>query len=254
MGTCGSKVHNSLDEFNKTRAPGLHEVGLTLAASTESPTSFWKAEPRVILANRSAYSVSYWVVQEDKKRTTEHVESIVSSIGLHLNVGNTGGNLAGDLERTTEDTTQTGSVVYFLMRDHRMCPGGRTQPTQVPFPMDCHDVRVYGFFEENGQWRRFKDKVYSIAREKKDFHITALTSNIIPYAQVASTTETRGESLGVRCKTALNIYQPNGVVVWLQACNLVLCRAAMCASVQDTFVFRYNSSILLTTWDVHRQN
>lgn len=197
MGTCKSKVHNNPDEFNEARAPGLNEVGLGFVASIKSPTSFWSPEPRVVLANRSDYSVSYWVVQEDKKRTTEHLESIVSSIGLHLNVGNTGGSLAGDLERTTEDTAHTENVAYFLMRDHRMCPGGRTQPTQVPFPMDCQDVRVYGFFQENGQWRRFKDKVYSIAREKKDFHITALTSNIIPYAKVAFTMETRGESLDV---------------------------------------------------------
>lgn len=200
MGGCQSKVHSSLDPFDEPQQrPRLKSrVGSGVAASIESPTAFWSPEPRVLLANRSDYSVSYWVVQEDKKRTTEHLESIVSSIGMHLNVGNQGGSLAGDVERTKEETTHTEEGVYFLMRDHRMGPNGSTQPTQVPFPADCEDVRVYGFFEENGQWQRFKDKVYSIARDKKDFYITALTSNIVPYANKKvvfeeTTNKTRGE-------------------------------------------------------------
>ena len=197
MGTCNSKVRNSTDEIDTVRDPAPHDVSRRLIASVESPTSCWRPEPRVVLSNMSDYLVSYWVVQEDKKRTTQHFESIVSSIGLHLNAGNTGGNLAGDLERKKEETATTEGVVYFLMRDHRMCPGGRTQSTQVPFPMGCHDVRVYGFFNISGRWQRFKDKVYSIAREKKNFHITALTPNIIPYAHVAFTAQARGEILGI---------------------------------------------------------
>lgn len=184
MGACHSKVHSSLDGFDEVLPPRLSEIGPGFAASIESPTAFLSPAPRIILANRSDYCVSYWVVQEDKIRTTEHLETIVSSIGVHLNIEKP----AGDVERTREETARTEEGVYVLMRDHRMGPRGTTQPTQVPFPARCHEVRVYGFFEVNGQWRRFKDKVYSIARKKKDFHITALTSNIVPYAEMALAT------------------------------------------------------------------
>lgn len=189
MGGCSSKgragIRRRANEEDTVlpRSSPLRSTTPELSASVESPTPYWKPEPRVFLANESEFCVSYWVVQEDKMRTTAHLESIVSSIGLHLNLGNTGGNVTGDLERKTEESTNTEESVYFLMRDHRMAVGGRTQHTHVAFPADCQEVRVYGFFEENGQWRRFKDKVYSIAREQKNFHITAITSNIVPYAK-----------------------------------------------------------------------
>eukprot|EP00904_Undaria_pinnatifida_P003192 jgi/Undpi1/12874/HiC_scaffold_7.g02541.m1 len=48
-------------------------------------TSYWNAEPRVILSNDSDYIVSFWVVEEDKKRTKDQQQKIVRSIGLQLN-------------------------------------------------------------------------------------------------------------------------------------------------------------------------
>eukprot|EP00904_Undaria_pinnatifida_P003191 jgi/Undpi1/12873/HiC_scaffold_7.g02540.m1 len=185
MGTCHSKerVTANTPEKDGNRPTHLGEVGQDFASSIETPTSFMDSEPRIVLSNRSKYTVSYWVVQEDKKRTTSHLKSIVSNIGLHLNAGNAGASVTGDLERNREETKHIEVGVYYLMKDYRMGPEGTTATTQVPFPADCEDVRVYGFFDDGGEWRAFKDKLYSISRRNKIFELTASTPNITPYAK-----------------------------------------------------------------------
>lgn len=183
MGPCQS-TH---EQENGARAPNLGDVGPEFAASIETPTTRNDREPRIVLYNRSSYSVSFWVVQEDKKRTTENLQTIVNTIGVHLNASNTGAGFAGDLERKKEQTTNTEVGVYYLLKDFRMGPNGNGASTRVPFPAECKDIRVYGFFLDgqlDGQeWRPFKDKVYSISRQDKIFELTALTPNITPYAR-----------------------------------------------------------------------
>ena len=186
MGSCQSK-HVPGEDGEDPRAPDLRDVGPEFAASIETPTTLWDREPRIVLFNRSSYSVSYWVVQEDKKRTTQHLETIVNSIGLHLNASLSDVGLSGDLERRSEETTHTEVGVYYLIKDYRMGPRGQTESTRVPFPAACEDVRVYGFFRDGMEWRPFKDKVYSISRKDKIFQLTASTPNITPYARASPT-------------------------------------------------------------------
>lgn len=150
--------------------------------------SLWNAEPRVILGNNSDYIVSYWVVEEDKERTKAQQERIVSSIALHLNASKiTGKNLSEDLKRLKEvealekaaEKDGDDEAVYYLTRDHRMGRRGSTQVTHVPFPAGCQHLRVYGFYEQrDGEWRRYKDKVFSIARRNRNFRVTASTATI----------------------------------------------------------------------------
>ena len=192
MGPCHSKpstparpdkaITADVDGDGGGRFPFLRNVGPEFGSTIETPTSFRDPEPRIMFANASEYTVSYWAVQEDKKRTIAHLESIVSNIGLHLNAGNTGASVAGDLGRNKEETKHIELGVYYLMKDYRMGPRGATATTRVPFPADCEDVRVYGFFDDDSGWRLFKDKVYSISRKNKIFELTASTPNITPYA------------------------------------------------------------------------
>lgn len=226
------------------KSPGLGK-SLAYCAPDKAPTSYWNPEPRVILSNDSDYIVSYWVVEEDKKRASERHQKIARSIGLQLNASsnhNTTNNNSnsnktntasgtsssedhpkktqqqqeealgteeqeqevGDGAETSNNdaggptssdyiknihnqgkTLETGEEeeedeVYYLTRDHRMGRKGSTQPTQVPFPADCQHMRVYGFFEKDGEWQCFKDQVYSIALINKNFRITASTSHDTP--------------------------------------------------------------------------
>lgn len=189
MGVCVSKSRGRLGFLHprSDRPPHISLLSPEFAASVMAPASYWGTGPCLFLGNSSGYRVSYWVIQEDKRRTSAHQERIASSVGLHLNLGHTGGKLSGALRRGREENIETEAVgVYFLLRDHRMGPNGSCQPTQVPFPANCEQVRVYGFFEEeDGQWQRYKDKVYSIGRGNRSFTLNALDSNIAPYARKA---------------------------------------------------------------------
>lgn len=201
MGACPSKnrpVKSKLGLGRQSDRPPTHassRFSPELLESTEAPTSCWGADqPRLHLANQSSYRVSYWVVQEDKNITKVLNTRLASSMGLHLNLGSiTGGGVEGSVKKEKEEIIETGQGerVYFLLRDFRMEPRGSTQPTEVPFPADCQAVRVYGFFEEedeedqeeDGKWKLYRDKVYSIGRGHKSFALNALDSNITPYAR-----------------------------------------------------------------------
>lgn len=164
------------------------DLGLVLVSFAETPIPLRNAEPRVVLANKSDYIVSYWVVEEDKRSAKAKQERVASSIGLHLNASKISeNNLSGYLKKLKEEQEATlakaereedEDVAHFLTRDHRMGRNGSTQPTQVSFPAGCQHVRVYGFFEKDGEWQPYQDKVYSIALRNKNFNVTATTSNI----------------------------------------------------------------------------
>lgn len=195
MGVSASTTSDQLPPSGTGRK--LSGLGQILVPSSNGPTSLWNTEPRVILANNSDYIVSYWVVEEEKKRTKAQHERIATSIGLQLNANKitTGGgaNLSeDDLKKLKQQEQETiakeqeedgEDVVYYLTRDHRMGRKGSTQPTKIPFPVDCRHVRLYGFFERDGVWRRYKDKVYSIALLNRNFRVTASTANIEPYVR-----------------------------------------------------------------------
>ena len=204
MGVCPSKHRVSTLRLGRPSDSSPPHIGLVspeFLASTESATSCWGwDQPRLLLGNNSGYRVSYWVMQEDKKRTMAHNERIVTSMGLHLNLSSSvsivsgGAGLKGGVTREKEEIIETerGRRVYFLLRDFRMEPKGSTQPTLVPFPAGCQEVRVCAFFEEEddedgdkdeGGWRPYKDKVYSIGRGNKTFTLNALDSNIKPYTK-----------------------------------------------------------------------
>lgn len=182
MGMCTGKLRDARRGRDLYRLPSVQRMAPRGVASEYVGTR-WREEPSVILANHSDHVVSYWVIQEEKKRTKEHRERITGSMGLQLTVGSSGGSVAGDVKRENEETLETEEVVHFLTRDHRMGPNGTTQPTHVVFPADCEEVRVYGYFERDGEWLPYKDKVYSIARGKKNVLLTALNSTIAPYAE-----------------------------------------------------------------------
>lgn len=144
-------------------------------------------EPRVILDNKSCYRVSYWVVEEDKNIVTAinkeaYEERLVGSMTRYLNgSSNTARGVGWAKQEDRSDEEEDG--VYFLTRDHRMGPRGATQATKVPFPVKCHEMRVFSFFEEDGQWHNFQDRDISTGLFKKVFAITARDADIAPYAK-----------------------------------------------------------------------
>lgn len=198
MGVSSSSVDSSSSGSSNHRhhqLPGRKLSGLgkvRIPPSAEAPiSSLWNAEPRLILANNSDYIVSYWAIEEDKKRTPAQQERIVKSIALHLNASKiAGSNLSEDLKRLKEEEAlakatgkdEEDDSVYYLTRDHRMGRKGSTQPTHVPFPAGCRHVRLYGFYESDGEWQPYKDKVYSIALRNKNFRVNASTAGITPHA------------------------------------------------------------------------
>lgn len=195
----------------------------------------WGTEPRIVLANKSSFRVSYWVAQEDKNKTPDnsarHQRQVVTSINQHLNVlGGQTTSAASGLQRDPMETTTTATTgespssppadldedaVYFLTRDHRMGPMGNTQATKVAFPVDCQDMRVYAFFEVDGRWRLYEDKVYSIGLFKKVFTLTSINSNITPHIGQAGS-ETTAPS------TAVPVRDGGGVVLICTYLSLVL--------------------------------
>lgn len=165
-------------------------MGETFVASDETRTAFG-GEPRITLANESNYTVSFWVVQEDKKRITVRRKYIANAMGAKVDVGIAGGKVSAGIQRDTKETVEEEEVEYILMRDCRMGPNGATNPTHVNFPAKCKDLRVFGFFELGGEWHLYKEKVYSIGRSvgllpnKTKFRLTALDSNINSYPGLA---------------------------------------------------------------------
>lgn len=158
-----------------------------MRASVELQTE-WGTEPRIILSNKSPYRVSYSVLQADKKRTRMHHQQVIGSMGLLLNASSAGAvGGSADFNRTSNVTVETEETERYLMFDHRMEPMGQTQDTKVFFPVGCQELRVYAFFEEDGQWQFYKNKLYSIAPRNRNFQLTALRSNILPYTTARNT-------------------------------------------------------------------
>ena len=156
------------------------------AVNLPRPASFYLqnkrgTRPRIIVSNESPYRVSYWVLQEDKKRTTAHMQRTKSFIGVRLKAGCLGWSTSADANRKNDVAVETEETWQYLMIDHRMEPKGLSQDTEVPFPVGCQELRVYACFEEDGKWYCFKNKVYSIAQQNRSVHLTALLSNITPY-------------------------------------------------------------------------
>lgn len=147
--------------------------------------------PHVALSNNSCYTVSYYVTQEDKRRTKEHNTRIAKSILVQLNGGRTGGEVAAEMKRDEEEVTKMEHVEHFLLRDCRMGPIGSTPTTQVQYPADCKELRVHAYFRTaNGEWIQYKDKVYSTGRSRRtSFTLCALNCNITPYVQEPGTTK-----------------------------------------------------------------
>ena len=88
------------------------------------------------------------------------------------------GNEKEDGDEGQEDC----DCVPFLTRDHRMAPRDGTQPTKIPFPVDCREIRVFAFFEKGkGEgWRLFLDKAYSLGLFRKVFSFIASDTDISP--------------------------------------------------------------------------
>lgn len=140
-------------------------------------------EPRITLDNRSSYRVSYWVAKDDKTRATAQHILIVRAMGLEATLGNGGETASSNGSRETEGTCDMEEDANILLRNHRIQAGAETQTKEVVFPKDCQDLRVYGFFEEEGKWILFKDKVYSIGWFRKVFTLSALDTCISPYTK-----------------------------------------------------------------------
>lgn len=141
--------------------------------------------PHLVFANDSIYTVSYSVIQENKMRTTEHTERTASRTNLRLLLGHAGAGIQAGAGHDMEEMTKWEGVGLFRMKDFRMAPGGKTPPTEVPFPADCEELRVLAYFRNGrGAWQLYKNKVYSTgsSRSKKSFILTAMDNNIAPYS------------------------------------------------------------------------
>ncbi|CAM9744131.1 unnamed protein product [Scytosiphon promiscuus] len=143
-------------------------------------------QPRLELGNNSDYTVSYWVLHEDKMKTKAAQQRVLQSIEMSLNATAGGGQgVAAGVgavgRREKEVMTELVEEPYFLMRDHRMSRG--VSQTVVPFPKDCLDLRVHAAFQrkEDKVWVPYKDKVYSIGRGDRVCTLHATNAAIAPY-------------------------------------------------------------------------
>lgn len=151
-------------------------------SSLEEPTGFGQ-EGRVIFQNASDYTVSYWVLQEDKLTKTAIREKVVTSADIELSL-NTRVDFTARANVSREATVamDISPGPYVLMADHRMEARQQTNPTEVPFPKNCKALRVYAFSRNhNGTWKRYMDKLLSMPGKKKKFTITGLDSSINLY-------------------------------------------------------------------------
>lgn len=138
--------------------------------------------PRIVMSNQSSFRVSYWVVREDKKRIRAHRRHVFNSMGLQFTAGLNGGGAWVGVGRSAGVDVDTEETKEYLMIDHRLGPMGCTPDTEVSFPVGCRELRVLAFFEMDGTWHRYKDKVYSIPKRTwGGVSLTAFDSSIELY-------------------------------------------------------------------------
>lgn len=214
MGVAESKTHAAMGSRNSGQlTTSRHGGSERFARRTFGPEFKASAEERVgsdkdariCFENRSSYRVSYWAIEEDKTRSTAQEKRIVTDMGVALRFGNAGGKVSGNnAGRDTGGTVATGQATQggeaqFLMRDQRIEPGAETRTADVRFPNGCRDLRVYGFFEEEGEWRLFKDKRYSIGWFSKVITLTALDKSISPYTKTRNNADATVRAICLLC-------------------------------------------------------
>lgn len=170
-------------------------------------------QPRIVFGNLSSYRVSYWAIEEHKAKPCTSHKRLVNAMEDQLETGNNGTSHTASGQETRErtETVEAAENACFLMRDGRIEPGAANHPPiEVQFPKDCKELRVFGYFEEDGQWKIFKDKVYSICWFRKVFALTACDASIALY------TKGRNDNVPVRtwccCRELMNgmVYKQYG--------------------------------------------
>lgn len=158
MGGCCCKAAGGSGLEVPVIIPGGREAVAQTAAAPETAPPWWTKKPRVELGNDSEYRVSYWVLQDDKVKTSAINERVLEAIDGSLNdtaatttatsysatttaaastsgvvVTTTGGaGVEGVAEqRAKEFIKEQAEVPRFLLRDHRVETTGGLPPTMV---------------------------------------------------------------------------------------------------------------------------
>lgn len=140
-------------------------------------------EPRIVFNNASRFHVSFSVASESaiEEEATQRLQSMEAS----LIPGTAGGAQSGVEEQEGIGLPSAKAEdPLFLACDKRMEPSSDGEPktTTILFPQGHKQFRVYGYFlADDGNWTRYKNKVYSIARRNKIFTLTAVDRRLELY-------------------------------------------------------------------------
>lgn len=164
------------------RKPSLERRDSSIASDEE------KAQKRaIVLRNGSSYTVSYFVLREENM-TTKSVETEVEKkilASLNCSVAN-GPGVSLSAKRSSAKITKEENLPTFLLQDHRvlpsLCPGNKDHDevgTKIRYPKRCRNLRVFGFFHDEGQWKQYKNKVYRVGEKRTSHVVTAMNSQIL---------------------------------------------------------------------------
>lgn len=142
-----------------------------VCCTTAKPvTCSYEKEPAIVLKNHSKYEISFWVFHGNEDATTRMAKKKprdMCGLGCRNSVEPRGGN---------KEDTEVIEGCFTLTEDERVDDVGTT----VPFPVDCTDLCILGFFRENSSqsWKQYKNQVYSIDGGDMIFTLVARDDNI----------------------------------------------------------------------------
>lgn len=136
-----------------------------------------RPESRIVFRNSSKFVVSFSVCvasSETKKYCESQTDcetglKRVAFLNDSFHAGVTG-------PKGSRSVTEIDKEAKFLMVDSRMAPDSGTRSTSVYFPTSegSKNLRVYAFFlSDDGVWKLYKDKIYSIEGGDRMFALTA---------------------------------------------------------------------------------
>lgn len=145
-----------------------------------------KAKKRtIVLKNGSGYLVSYYVLREDNMTTKKVEMETEKKILASVNLSTTDPGVQLGARGAKVKTVVLENDPTFLLHDKKILPSCSpgmkdcdVMGTTIKYPKDCRNLRVIGLFEDEGQWKQFKNQVYRAGKKKTCQVITAMDDQI----------------------------------------------------------------------------
>ncbi|CAN0243495.1 unnamed protein product [Scytosiphon promiscuus] len=163
-------------------AGGYGTSGYNTVASDEADAK----KRSIVVRNGSSRTVSFFVLDEANMRTKAIKAKIKKQIASYLKCFTAGAGAALSGKGLAEIRIVKKNDPTFLLHDHKVrpsrCPGSEDHVeigTTIKYPRRCRNLRVLAYFKDDkGEWKRYKNKVYSVGRRKTSHTITAMDHQI----------------------------------------------------------------------------